>query len=94
MLPAEFWFMWPGCYRGKYSNKSISQKQKLPVAVMFVNESGQYENFFRGPSIDTIYKVSAHLAQRFQRKSCFFFRNRPIRNKNCLWRPCLLMDRD
>ena len=23
-----------------------------------------------------------------------FFRNRPIRNKNCLWRPCLLMDRD
>jgi hypothetical protein len=23
-----------------------------------------------------------------------FFRNRPIRNKNCLWWPCLLMDRD
>jgi hypothetical protein len=22
------------------------------------------------------------------------FRNRPIRNKNCLWRPCLLADRD
>ena len=22
------------------------------------------------------------------------FRNRPIWNKNCLWRPCLLMDRD
>jgi hypothetical protein len=22
------------------------------------------------------------------------FRNRPIRNKNCLWWPCLLMDRD
>jgi hypothetical protein len=22
------------------------------------------------------------------------FRNRPIRNKNCLWRPYLLMDRD
>ena len=22
------------------------------------------------------------------------FKNRPIRNKNCLWRPCLLMDRD
>ena len=24
----------------------------------------------------------------------FFFKNRPIRNKNCLWRPCLLMDQD
>jgi hypothetical protein len=23
-----------------------------------------------------------------------FFRNRPFRNKNCLWRPCLLTDRD
>ena len=22
------------------------------------------------------------------------FRNEPIRNKNCLWRPCLLTDRD
>ena len=22
------------------------------------------------------------------------FLSRPIRNKNCLWRPCLLMDRD
>jgi hypothetical protein len=22
------------------------------------------------------------------------FKNLPIRNKNCLWRPCLLMDRD
>ena len=23
-----------------------------------------------------------------------FFRNQPIRNKNCLWQPCLLPDRD
>jgi hypothetical protein len=23
-----------------------------------------------------------------------FFRNQSIRNKNCLWRPCLLTDRD
>ena len=29
-------------------------------------------------------------------QSCFrgFFTNQPIRNKNCLWRPCLLTDRD
>ena len=24
----------------------------------------------------------------------YFFRNQPIRYKNCLWRPCLLTDRD
>jgi hypothetical protein len=27
-------------------------------------------------------------------KDCSFFRNQPIRNKNCLWRPCLLTYRD
>jgi hypothetical protein len=42
------------------------------------------------PSIDASYQVSYHLAMRLQRKGCF--RNRPIRNKNCLWRPCLLTD--
>jgi hypothetical protein len=32
-----------------------------------------------------------HLARQFQRR---LFRYRPIRNKNCLWWPCLLTDRD
>jgi hypothetical protein len=49
-------------------------------------------NLYRGPSIDASYQVFIHLAKRFQRRR--FFKNRPIRNKNCLWRPCLLMDRD
>jgi Zn-finger protein len=46
---------------------------------------------YRGPAIDTSNQVSVHLAKRFQRR---FFRNQPIRNKNCLWWPCLLTDRD
>ena len=49
-------------------------------------------NLYREPSIDASYQVSVHLAKRFQRRR--FFRNQPIRNMNCLWRPCLLMDRD
>jgi hypothetical protein len=32
------------------------------------------------------------LGKQFQRRR--FFRNQPIRNKNGLWRPCLLTDRD
>jgi hypothetical protein len=40
------------------------------------------------PSIDASFQVSVHLAKRFQRRR--FFRNRSIRNKNCLWRPYLL----
>ena len=42
--------------------------------------------------VDASYQVSVHLARQFQRRR--FFRYRPIRNKNCLWCPCLLTDRD
>ena len=48
---------------------------------------------YREPSKDASYhQVLIHLATRFQRRR--FFRNQPIRNKNDLWRPRLLMDRD
>jgi hypothetical protein len=47
---------------------------------------------YRGPSIDVSYQASYHLAIWFQRKSCFI--NQPIRNKNCLWWPCLLTDQN
>ena len=42
--------------------------------------------------MDASYPVSIHLAKRFQRKR--FFRNQPIRNKNGLWWPYLLTDRN
>ena len=60
---------------------------------MFVNESGRNEqSLYRGPSKDAPYQVSISLAKRFQRRR--FFRNQTIRNKNGLWHPCLLTDRD
>jgi hypothetical protein len=37
-------------------------------------------------------KLTETLARQFQRRR--FFRYRPIRNKNCLWWPCLLIDWD
>ena len=48
-------------------------------------------NCNRGLSIDASYQVSVHLAKRFQKKR---IKNQPIRNKNRLWRPYLLTDRD
>ena len=48
--------------------KSTNQKQELPVAAMFVNGSGQNEQFQRGPSMDASYQVSLHLAEGFQRR--------------------------
>jgi hypothetical protein len=43
------------------------------------------------PSKDSSYQISIHLVKRFQRR---FFRNQSIKNKNCMWRPCLLTDQD
>ena len=57
-------------------------------------------NVNRGPSIDSSYQVSVHLAYQVsvhlaklvsEEKN---LKNQPIRNKNRLWRPCLLTDRD
>jgi hypothetical protein len=49
-------------------------------------------NLYRGPSKDASYQICIHLAKRFQRRR--IFKNQSIRNKNCLWWPCLLADRD
>jgi hypothetical protein len=49
-------------------------------------------NLYRGHSIDAFYQISVHLEKRFQKRR--LFRNQPIRNKNGLWWPCLLTDRD
>jgi hypothetical protein len=59
---------------------------------MLVNESEVNEYLYSRASIDTPYQVLIHLARQFQRRS--FFKNQPISDKNCLWRPCLLTDRD
>jgi hypothetical protein len=52
----------------------------------------EMSNLYRGPSKDAPYQVSIHLIMQFQRRR--FFRNQQIRNKNGLWRPCLLTDQD
>ena len=49
-------------------------------------------NLYRGPSIDASYQVLVHLAKPVSKEK--IIKNRPIRNKNCLWWPCSLMDRD
>ena len=41
-------------------------------------------------SINASYKVLVHLAKQFHRRR--IFKINQIRNKNRLWRPCLLMD--
>ena len=49
-------------------------------------------NLYRGSSKDASYQVSIHLVKWFPSRR--FFRNQAIINKNCLWRKCLLTDRN
>ena len=74
-----------------FRNQPIRNKNCLwwPCLLMDRNEMSI---LYKGPSKDGSYQASIHLAKRFQRKR--FFRNQPIRKMNCLWWPCLLMDRD
>jgi hypothetical protein len=74
-----------------FRNQLIRNKNGLWRPCLLTDRD-EMSNLHRGPSIDASYQVSVHLAKQFQRRR--FFLNRPIRNKNCLWWPCLLMDRD
>jgi hypothetical protein len=45
MLPTKFPFIWTSGFKGEDFKKSVNQKQELPVAAMFVNGSGQNEQY-------------------------------------------------
>jgi hypothetical protein len=74
-----------------YRNQPIRNKNCLWWPCLLIDRD-KMSNRNRGLSIDASYQVSVHLGKRFHRRR--FYRNQPIRNKNCLWRPCFLMDRD
>jgi len=63
------------------------------VSHFLVTDQDEMSNLYRGCSRDSFYTVSVHFAKRFQRR-IYLFRNRPTRNRNCLWWPCLLTDRN
>jgi hypothetical protein len=67
-------------------------RNKSPMTVMFGNELERNEQYLQ----KTFHRCFLPSFGSFgpavsEEKICL---NQPIRNKNCLWRPCLLMDRD
>ena len=74
-----------------FRNPPIRNKNCLWQTCLLTNRD-EMSNLYRGPSIHAFYQISVHLGKRFQRRR--FFRNQPIKNKNGLWRPCLLTDQD
>ena len=92
MLPTKFRFIWRSCFRGEEFKKSANQKQESPVAVMFVNGSGRNEQSLQRTFHRCFLPSFGSFGQAVSEEK--IFKNRPIRNKNCLWRQCLLMDLD
>ena len=93
MLLTKFQFIWPIGFRGEdFFQKSTNQKQELPVAAMFVNGSGRKEHSLQRTCHRCCLPSFGSFGQAVSEEK--IFKNRPIRNKNCLWWPYLLMDRD
>jgi hypothetical protein len=76
----------------KNLKKSANQKQELPVAAMFVNGSGRNEQSLQRTFHRCFLSSFGSFGLAVSEEK--IFKNLPIRNKNCLWQPCLLMDRD
>ena len=74
-----------------FRNRPIRNKNCLWQPSLLTNRD-EMRNLNRGPFIHAFYQISVHSGKRFQRRR--LFRNQPIRNKNGLWWPCLLTDRD
>jgi hypothetical protein len=77
--------------RRLFRNQPIRNKNCLWQPCL-LTDWNEMSILYRGPSKDASYQISIHLAKWLQKRR--FFRNQPIGNKNCLWWPCLLTDRD
>jgi hypothetical protein len=73
-----------------FGNRPIRNKNCLWRHCLLTDQD-EMSNLYRGASIDASYQVLVHLAKQFQRRT---FRNQPIRNKSCLWWPCLLVNQE
>ena len=76
----------------KIFQKSTNEKQELSVVAMFANESGRNEQSLQRTCNRFFLPSFGSFGQAVSKEK--IFKNRPIRNMNCLWWPCLLMDWD
>ena len=74
---------------GSLNTRQLEDQWAEPVSLIFHSALRKLDT---EPSIGASYQISVHLTSQFQRRK--FLRKRPTRNKNCLWWPCLLTDRD
>ena len=92
MHPTKFRLIWPNGFRGEEFLKSANQKQELPMAAMFVNGSGRNEQSLQRTAYKCFLASFGSFGQTVSEEKNL--KNQPIRNKSCLWRPCLSTDSD
>ena len=78
--------------RRRFFQKSTNQKQEQPMAAIFVNRSGCNQQSLQRTFHRCFLPSFGSFDQAVSEER--IFKNWPIRNKNGLWQPCLLMDRD
>ena len=66
MVPTKFQFIWQSGFRGE-DFLEIRNKNCLWWTCLLTDRD-KMSNLYSGPSIDTSYEVSVHLAERFQRR--------------------------
>ena len=94
MLPTKF--RWQPCLltdRDEMSNllrgHSIDDSYQVSVVAMFVNRSGRNEQSSQRTFYRCFLPCFGSFGQAVSEEK--IIKNRPIRNKNCLWRPCLVI---
>jgi hypothetical protein len=92
MHPTKFRYIWPSSFRGEDLKKEANQKQESPVVAMLVNGSERHKQSQQRTFHRCFLPCFGTFGQPVSEEKNFL--NQPIRNKNCLWWPCLLMDRD
>ena len=97
MLPTKL--RWQPCLltdRDEMSNlhreHSIDDSYQVSVVAIFAHRSGRNEQSLQRTFHRCFLPSFGSFGQAVSEAK--IFKNRPIRNKNCLWWPCLLMDRD
>ena len=92
MHPTKFRYIWPSSFRGEDFLKQANQKQELPVVAMFVNGSERHKQSQQRTFHRCFLTSFGTFGQTVSEEKNFL--NQLIRDKNHLWWPCLLMDRD
>ena len=75
----------------QFQRRRLFRNRSIMWWPCLLTDRDKISNLHRGHSIDRCFLPSiGSLGQAVSEEKIFL--NRPIRNKNCLWRPCLVMD--